>query len=206
MVDLFIATSINSKIFLDNNPLIFGKLSSKKLLEVRNNIRNEYETIIVGGNTIKKDNPTLLNTNKSNIRIIVDKYADLDINSKIFTTMPERTNIILLKKNDKYKEKLLSIGVNVIYLESIEEKEIIKTIKKIAIGKILVEGGSKTICMFLKNNFINNIRIIQFPIIFPQDALSFEKFNNLIINCKLKESFIIDNKYIYECYKIDKNK
>ena len=123
MVDLFIATSINSKIFLDNNPLIFGKLSSKKLLEVRNNIRNEYETIIVGGNTIKKDNPTLLNTNKSNIRIIVDKYADLDINSKIFTTMPERTNIILLKKNDKYKEKLLSIGVNVIYLESIEEKK-----------------------------------------------------------------------------------
>lgn len=202
MADIFIATSINSKIFFEENPSVFDDLTTRKLLDIRADIRNEYNTIIVGGNTIKKDNPTLLNIDKTNIRVIIDKYADLNLNSKIFTTMPNKTYLILLKKNKDYEEYLLRLGVNIIHLNNNDELEIIKEIKKISIGKILIEGGAKTIRMFLRNNFIDYIRMVQFPIILPLKSLGFDNNIDFIVNCKLYKNCIIDNNYIYQCYKV----
>lgn len=202
MGDIFIATSINSKIFYEGDPIIFNKLTTKKLLDIRAQIRNEYNTIIVGGNTIKRDNPSLLNLNKTNIRIIIDKYADLNINSNIFQKDPKKTYLIMLKKNDKYKDKLLNLGVNVIYLKNKKEEEIIKKIKELSVGKVLIEGGAKTIKLFLKNNFVENIRIIQFPIMLPEGSLVFEQYCNFVTKYILKDCYVIDEKYIYQCYKI----
>lgn len=202
MGDVFVATSINSKIFFEEDSNIFDKLTTKKLLDIRADIRNKYKTIIVGGNTIKRDNPTLLNIDKTNIRIIIDKYADLNIDSKIFTIMPNRTYLIILKKDKKYEKQLLNLGVNIVYLETKNEKEIIEKINKISVGKVLIEGGAKTICMFLRNDYVEHVKIVQFPIVLPSEALSFEQINNCIIHCKLKESYTIDNQYIYQCYKV----
>lgn len=203
MGDVFIATSLNSKIFYEKKQYIFGNLTTKKISNIRDRIRNEYETIIVGGNTIKKDNPNLLNTNQSNIRIVIDKYADLDINSNIFQNDPSKTYIILLRKNEKYRNKLLDLGVNAIYLKNATDKNIIRQIEKISIGKVLIEGGADTINFFLKNRYIENIKIVQFPIILPKNALGFGQYQEFAINCILKESFIIDKNYIYQCYKIE---
>lgn len=205
MGDILIATSINSKIFFEEQPNIFDKITSKKLLDVRANIRNEYSTIIVGGNTIKNDNPTLLNTDKSNIRVIIDKYADLNINSKIFTINPQMTYLILLKRNRDYEEKLLNLGVNLVYLDNNSEEEIINTIKSISKGKVLIEGGARTIGMFLSNNCVRNIKIVQFPVLLPSNSLSFDQYNNTIFNCKLSESYVIEKKYIYQCYEVNTN-
>ena len=106
MGDVFVALSINSKIFHFDNPNIFKLLTSKELVDIRNSIRGEYGTIIVGANTIKNDNPTLLNLNKNNIRIVIDKYGDLNLKSKIFCESPELTNVILLTENMDYEKKL----------------------------------------------------------------------------------------------------
>ena len=77
-----------------------------------------------------------------------------------------------------------------------------ETIKKISVGKVLVEGGGKTISFFLKNNCIDNIKMIKFPFLLSSDSIDlFDKIEKTIF-LKLKESFIIENKFIYEEYEI----
>ena len=202
MGDIFVASSINSKIFFEENPKIFDEMTTKKLLNIRAAIRNKYETIIVGGNTIKKDNPTLLNMNMSNIRIVIDKYADLDFKSNIFQKMPEKTYLILLKTNEEYEKKLLIKGVNVIKLEKASDYEIIKKVEEIALGKVLIEGGAKTIGMFLQNKFIENIIIVQFPIFLPNNCLGIDYNLSKMIRCSLKTVKIIDETFIFQCYRV----
>lgn len=60
-MDIFTAVSLNNKIISKNNEIDFKSISTKKLLEFREKIRNNYNTIIVGANTVKQDNPKLLN-------------------------------------------------------------------------------------------------------------------------------------------------
>ena len=202
MFDVFVGVSINQKIFSKVYPRVFNELSSNKLLDFRDKIRNQYGTIIVGGNTVKVDNPNLLNKNNSNIRIIIDKYGNLDLNSKVFVNKPEKTYLILLRKNTNYIEELKRRNIKVILLIDANETKILETIKKISVGKVLVEGGGKTISFFLKNDCIDNIKMIKFPFLLSSDSIDlFDKIEKTIF-LKLKESFIIENKFIYEEYEI----
>ena len=202
MFDVFVGVSINQKIFSKVYPRVFNELSSNKLLDFRDKIRNQYGTIIVGGNTVKVDNPNLLNKSNSNIRIIIDKYGNLDLNSKVFVNKPEKTYLILLQKNTNYIEELKRRNIKVILLIDANETKILETIKKISVGKVLVEGGGKTISFFLKNDCIDNIKMIKFPFLLSSDSIDlFDKIEKTIF-LKLKESFIIENKFIYEEYEI----
>ena len=202
MFDVFVASSLNAKIYNSINVSSFDELTDEALLELRNNIRNEYDTILVGANTVKNDNPTLLNKNKSNIRIVVDKYADLNIESKIFNNMPQKTYIILLKDNKKYENELIKKGVNVIKLKSKKDTDIIEKIMEIKKGNVLVEGGSKTIAYMANHKLINNIKMIMFPIFFSDNSIPLFNGLNEDINLELTNIENIENKYLYICYKI----
>jgi len=205
MFDVFVGISVNEKIFSKKYPKIFNELSSYELLNFRDEIRKQYDTIIVGGNTIKTDNPNLLNKNNSNIRIIVDKYGDLNLNSKIFVNIPEKTYLILLCNNTNYIEELKRMKIKVIPLIDANESKILETIKKISIGNVLVEGGGKTISFFLRNNCINNIKMIRFPLVLPSDSIDlFDKIEKNIF-LKLKTSFTIENNFVYEEYELKRD-
>ena len=121
MFDVFVAMSLNFKIFDNNFPSIFNYFSDEYILELRKKIRNEYKIIIVGANTIKIDNPNLLNSKKNNIRLVIDKYADINLNSNIFQNEPKLTYVLLLKNNKDYIKKLRKKGVNVILFEETDE-------------------------------------------------------------------------------------
>ena len=75
-MDIFTAVSLNNKIMTNDNKYDFKVFSTSEILKFRDEIRNKYKAIMVGANTIKQDNPTLLNKDKSNKRIIIDKYQD----------------------------------------------------------------------------------------------------------------------------------
>ena len=66
MIDTFCAASLNNMIYYPLDKNVFIDYSSNELLKFRNEVRNFYENIIVGANTIKNDNPTLLNENQTN--------------------------------------------------------------------------------------------------------------------------------------------
>ena len=102
-IDTFTALSLNGIIGEKRgSSRIFTKLSSKKILKFRKKIRNQYNAILIGVNTLKRDNPILLNSKLSNYRLVIDKYYNLSLNLKIFKNRPENTIIVLRKKKEIY--------------------------------------------------------------------------------------------------------
>lgn len=200
-MDIFTAVSLNNKIMTNDKKYDFKEFSTSEILRLRDEIRNKYKAIIVGANTIKQDNPTLLNKNRSNKRIIIDKYQDLSMDSKIFNVEPSKTYIIVSKEKKEYKKQIEEKGANYIIYKS--ENEICDKINKIGEGKVLLEGGAKIIKKFLELGEIEKISIIQFPILYSNDALGMFDYieNNYRLN--LYESKIIDNQFVYSEYKLN---
>ena len=160
-MDVFTAVSLNNKIMTNDKKYDFKELSTPEILKFRDEIRNKYKAIIVGANTIKQDNSTLLNKDKSNKRIIIDKYQDLSMDSKIFNVEPSKTYIIVSEEKKEYKKQIEEEGANYIIKS---ENEICSEINKIGEGKVLLEGGAKIIKKFLELGEIEKISIIQFKI------------------------------------------
>ena len=198
-MDIFTAVSLNNKIISNNSEFDFKNVSTKEILSFRNKIRNQYKAIIVGVNTIKKDNPTLLNTNNDNKRIIIDKYQDLDMNLKIFNIEPQKTYIIALKDNENYKEMIEKKGANFIVANTNEE--IVSKIQQISDGKILLEGGAKIISEFMKSSNIDTISVIQFPFIYSKNSLGMFDYLEENYKIELEKSDIIDSQFVYLKYK-----
>ena len=202
-MDIFTAVSLNNKMMTNDKKYDFKEFSTSEILKFRDEIRNKYKAIIVGANTIKQDNPTLLNKDKSNKRIIIDKYQDLSMDSKIFNVEPSKTYIIVSEEKKEYKKQIEEKGANYIIYKS--ENEICDEINKIGDGKVLLEGGAKIIKKFLELGEIEKISIIQFPILYSNDSLGMFDYieNNYRLN--LYESKIIDNQFVYSEYKLNIN-
>ena len=200
-MDIFTAVSLNNKIMTNDNKYDFKVFSTSEILKFRDEIRNKYKAIMVGANTIKQDNPTLLNKDKSNKRIIIDKYQDLSMDLKIFKIEPSKTYIIVSEEKKEYKKQIEEKGANYIICKC--ENEICDEINKISEGKVLIEGGAKIIKKFLKLGAVEKISIIQFPVLYSNDALGMFDYieNNYKLN--LYESKIIDNQFVYSEYKLN---
>ncbi len=200
MIDTFCAASLNNMIYYPLEKDIFMEYSSNELIKFRNEVRNYYDNIIVGANTIKRDNPTLLNEKKKNKRFVIDKYADLDIDSKIFTIKPENTYVFLLKEDKTYINKLRRRKVHVICCNN---KNLLDKLREYLKGNTMVEGGSKIINYLLKNNFIDTIGLIVFPFLLPKTSKElFINTDNYYL--KLLEQMEIDKQYLYIKYQVIK--
>lgn len=201
-MDIFTAVSLNNKIVSDNSNFDFKNISTTEILNFRNEVRNQYRAIIVGANTVKQDNPTLLNTNNDNIRIIIDNKQDLDMDLKIFNIEPQRTYIITQNVNESYKKMIEAKGSN--YIIATTNNEMIEKIEKISSGKILVEGGAKIISRFMKLSVIDTVSVIQFPVIYNKSSLGMFDYVENNYKLELEKSKIIDSQFVYLRYNIKK--
>jgi diaminohydroxyphosphoribosylaminopyrimidine deaminase / 5-amino-6-(5-phosphoribosylamino)uracil reductase len=117
--------------------------------------RSEESGILVGVNTIDKDNPKLTVRKwkgESPIRIVIDpnnriKKSSVVLKDKLTTLLYNRK--INESKNNKYFIKK----------DDFKLENILKDILRRGVGSILVEGGTKTINHFIKSNSWNEIRI-----------------------------------------------
>lgn len=173
MIKVFTAVSLNYKIGNQKNgSYIFNKYTSKKLIKLRNVLRNKANAILVGANTIKADNPKLLNDKENNIRIIFDSKGNLPLDSKIFNIKPNQTFVLLNSNNQIYSKSLKDKGVNVIEIMHYSTEELKTLINKISKNNLLIEGGNKTIQTFVDMNFVDEILLVQFPIILDKEFIS----------------------------------
>jgi riboflavin biosynthesis pyrimidine reductase len=200
MIDTFCAASLNNMVYYPLDKNIFSKFSSSELNKFKEEVREYYENIIVGANTIIKDNPSLLNNKKTNKRFIIDKYANLDINSNIFNIKPQNTYVFILKNDEEYISKLRKKKVNVI---ECTKNDVLIKLKEHLKGNTIIEGGSRTINYFLKNKFIDNIGLIIFPFLLPKNGKPLF-FNTDNYYLELLEQMEIDKQYIFIKYRVIK--
>ncbi len=167
---------------IDNKPLITLKIASTADGKIATNshqskwitnsisrmvghkFRSLNECMIIGTDTIRKDNPLLdcrldgLN-NRSPDLFVLDRKLTLRKNLKIFSIKNRKIYIFY---SDKVKKKIFKLK-NIKYIKINEVnnllnmKSVIKEISKLKYTRILVEGGAKLSASLLNNDLIDEI-------------------------------------------------
>ena len=150
-------------------------------------LRTKFMAIMVGINTVLKDNPSLdsrLDEKKFGIekrnpfRIVVDPNLESPIEAK-FLNFNDGKAIIVTSNDNRELEKIKeykNLGTRFIFLEGkiFKMKNILKELGKLEIDSVLLEGGSGLISTAFKENIINAGEIFIAPkIIGDNSAIPF---------------------------------
>ncbi len=194
-----IGQSIDGRIALNNGNSHY--INNPKSIIYLHCLRSISDAIIVGSNTIKKDNP-LLTTRKikgtNPKRIIIDGGLSLNNKYKIFNDGNE--NIIFTKSNKNIR---LNNSTIIRLKEKNFTKNLIIQIKKLKYKKILVEGGSKTISELINNKYIDILQFMIAPILIGSgiNSLNLKEISNLNKAIRPKHNFNeLDNEIIVNLF------
>jgi len=149
------AQSANGKIGSNNNQRIL--ISNNYSNRLVHKWRSEEAAILVGTNTVLKDNPSLtarLWEGNNPVRILIDKELKIPPSSKIFNEQAE-TLIFNLSKSSATK--------NIRFIKLDNEnflKELLDWLYKNNIQSVLVEGGTKTLQSFIDIGLWDEARMI----------------------------------------------
>lgn len=173
---LKVATTLDSKMA---TPSFESKwITGEKARNHVHNERQKYDAILVGGNTIRRDNPSLTVRLSDKVvpkkRIIMTKSFDFSMSEKVFTdNFKDQTYLFGPDKNKAH----FFYDINDFNLNSLYEN---------GITSLYIEGGSEVLSFFLKNNYFDKIQIYFAPKILG-DGIS--PFKNLGIK-NLEEASI----------------
>lgn len=174
-----------------------SKLSSKKDLTRLHKLRSQVDAIIIGKNTVNKDDPLLTvrySKGKNPIRIILDSHGTISNKSKILQTSNKVKTIIVVSKKitKKNLQKLKKFSVEIIIVgeNQVNIKSLIKILSKRKIKTILLEGGGTINWEFIKNNLVDEFFITITPFILGgKDAITLvqgEGFDKITKSHKLR--------------------
>ena len=192
------AISIDGKIATRSGD---SKLSSKRDLTRLHKLRSQVDAIIIGKNTVNKDDPLLTvrySKGKNPIRIILDSHGTISNKSKILQTSNKvRTIIVVSKKITKknlQKLKKFSVEIMIVGENQVNIKSLIKILSKRKIKTILLEGGGTINWEFIKNNLVDEFFITITPFILGgKDAITLvqgEGFDKITKSHKLRLNVI----------------
>lgn len=155
------AVSIDGKIATKNGE---SKLSSKQDLIRLHKLRSKVDAILVGKNTVIRDNPLLtvrLVKGKNPTRIILDSNGNIPENSKILKTAYQIPTIIAVSKNipQKNLEKLEKFPIKIIFTgtKTIQLKNLLRQLSQQKIQRVLVEGGGTVNWQFIKEGLFDEM-------------------------------------------------
>lgn len=188
------AISIDGKIATRSGD---SKLSSKKDLSRLHKLRSQVDAILIGKNTVYKDDPLLTvrySKGRNPIRIVLDSCGTISNKSKILQTSNKvRTIIVVSKKITKknlQKLKKFPIEILIIGENQVNIKSLIKILSKRKIKTILLEGGGTINWEFIKNNLVDEFFITITPFILGgENAISLvqgEGFDKITKSHKLR--------------------
>ncbi len=204
-ITLKAAVTLDGKIADEKgNSKWISSIQSRKLVH---KLRSEYDAVLIGYNTFKKDNPSLdvrLVKGRNPHKIILDSKLRIDTNSNVFNSIKEEKIIIITavenKNNFKKINVLKNAGAKILFIKKNNDgflnlKMILKQLAKMKITSVLVEGGSKVFNSFIKQNLFDELLLFVSPKIMGKGLSWAGDFN--IGNIKKTLNFeIIENKKI----------
>ena len=156
-------------------------ITSVKTRAFARGLRNDFDAILVGINTVLKDNPGLNAERqiKPIRKIILDSSLQISISAKLFSdTQPSQCIVATTAQASAKKIKFFqNKGVHVIICPEkdarIDLKWLFKELAKLEIISILIEGGATVIGSALKENLVDKMHFYLAPkIIGDQTALN----------------------------------
>lgn len=202
-VTIKIATTLDGKIA--SKTFDSKWITSEKARRFSHQLRSEHDAIMVGGNTVRKDNPTL-NCRIAGLeefspkRIIISQNINFDLSQNIFQNVTANPTIVLTyEKNKDATLELEKKGVKIIFCDEIngkiDLKLALKQLNKFGINNLLVEGGANLITQFIEQKLFDEIVWIRANKILGDDGISAIealKIENISAAINLEKDRIID--------------
>jgi diaminohydroxyphosphoribosylaminopyrimidine deaminase/5-amino-6-(5-phosphoribosylamino)uracil reductase len=195
-VTLKLATSLDGKIATKNFDSKW--ITGEKARLFSHYLRSINDAILVGANTVKKDDPMLDCrlpgcADFSLKRVILSSNLDFDPNLKIFQTAKKIPTIILTNNN---AQKWKNDDVKIIFCAEkngqVDLREALKTLASNGINSVLIEGGQSVTTNLLKENLADELIWIRSKMIIGNDGIAAigaldisglaQAFNNLEIS------------------------
>jgi len=144
-------------------------ITNKKARAYVRSLRNQYQAVLVGINTILKDDPHLgvrMKEKKDALRIILDSSLKIPLESSVLRD----NNVLIITTSKHNKQKLAQLmqkGVQILVLsgDQIAIPELIVKLKDGGIISVLVEGGGKTIGSFADSGLVDKVYAFFSPIL-----------------------------------------
>ncbi len=149
-------------------------ITSEKARQFARNLRSQYQAVLVGINTIIKDNPHLgirVKGKKDPLRIILDPSLRIPLKSQVLRD--ENVLIVTTSETPDKKLRLLKQkNINIVKFQDkqIPLKKLLAYLKEKEVISILVEGGSKTSGSFVDEKLFDKVYAFYSPIIIGGDA------------------------------------
>lgn len=170
-VHLKLAMSLDGRISLNDS--VSTALSSDVARQRVQELRHEYDAILVGGNTAAVDDPSLTDrSGKSRrrklVRVIVDNRLRISVDSQLVQTASETPTIVFTNSRDGAKITTLSgLGVSVVKSEAggRDLGAVLGHLKQLDIQSVLVEGGTAVAGAFYDARLVDKFTFIAAPIV-----------------------------------------
>jgi len=169
-VHVKLAASLDGRISLSSSVSTY--LSSDEARKRVQELRHEYDAILIGGTTVAVDDPSLtdrsgLPRRRPLVRVILDGHLATPVDSKLVRTARETPTIVFTSEKGDAATKLESEGVDVIFDEKggHDLEFVLSELKKREIQSVLVEGGSAVAGSFRDAGLIDKLSIIFAPIV-----------------------------------------
>lgn len=139
-------------------------ISSEQSREYVHELRNKFTGIMVGINTVLKDNPMLtcrIENGVNPIRVIVDSKLRIPLDSNITNTKDCKTIVATISSNKNKIFKLEKLGVKVLITKNnkgrVDLKDLMEKLYAYGIDSILIEGGGELIYSALEDKVVNKV-------------------------------------------------
>lgn len=183
-------------------------------------LRNSYDAILVGRNTIDVDNPALTTRlektiSRDPVRVILDTHLATSLQSKVYCNNSEAPTIVYCGENVKPERmgKFADNGIEVVKTPldkfgTVSIQTILENLSNRGIISVLVEGGGGIHSSFLKNRAVDKVALFYGPLFAGNDGCSFStgvsvrdreaavKLNNISLS-KLGDDFLVEGDVSY---------
>lgn len=133
-------------------------ITNEKSREVVHKLRSGYDAVVVGANTVLRDNPRLtsrIDGGRDPLRIVLDSTCRTPADSNIFA---DKNALIATTKNYMPEnKKKLEAKAEVVVFEgaNVDLKSLLTYLGKKGVTSVLVEGGANVFTSFLNGGFVD---------------------------------------------------
>lgn len=144
-------------------------ITSEKARKFTRSLRGNYQSILVGINTIIVDNPNLGTQaagRKDLLRIILDSQLRIPLTSDVLRD--SNVLIVTTDRADVKKEKLLlNMNVDIVKFrtQKVDIRQLLNLLKKRGVLSILVEGGGAVLGNFVDLGLFDKVYAVQAPVL-----------------------------------------
>lgn len=139
-------------------------ITSQAAREDVHHIRNQNMAILVGVNTLLKDDPELtarIPNGRNPIRVIMDSKLKTPLDARVFTDQKAETWIFTSQNYDQEKKKTIeSMGISVFHTTGINQvnpNDVVNILGERLVSSLLIEGGGEINASFFEHQLIDKI-------------------------------------------------